>query len=236
MTAASFALLQALFYLFSARIGCRASQKRHYFRSAPRRKSHRTRGGVTARAANLSFPAMALGADWLSGLPKKPIIFVPLRAASPIGRAAVSQRVLQIYLYLPWFWARIGCRGSPKNLLLSFRSEPQVPSDARRCHSACREFIFTCHGFGRGLAVGASRKKAYFRFALSRKSHRTRGGVTARAVIFPLPPQRFARICCRASRPLRLRRERAWRWQPLRNRQCSHRQPDCPSCRILRQP
>ena len=146
---------------------------------------------------------------------------------------AASFALLQSFLYL--VSARIGCRGSPKNLLFSFRSEPQVPSDVGRCHSACCKFIFTCHDFGRGLAVGLP-KNAHFRFALSRKSHRTRGGVTARAVIFPLPPQRFARICCRASRPLRLRRERAWRWQPLRNRQCSHRQPDCPSCRILRQP
>ena len=59
---------------------------------------------------------LILCTDWLSGLPKKPIIFVPLRAASPIGRAAVSQRVPQIYLFLPWLWARIGCRGSRPRL------------------------------------------------------------------------------------------------------------------------
>lgn len=147
MTAASFALLQSFLYLFSARIGCRAFQKRHYFRSALSRKSHQTRGGVTARAVIFPFTATAFCADWLSGLPK--------------------------------------IRSFP------FCSEPQA--------------------------------------------HQTRGGVTARAVFFPLPPQRFARICCRASR-LRLHRERAWRWQPLRNRQCSHRQPDCLSCHILRPP
>ena len=87
--------------------------------------------------------------------------------------------------------------GFPKSLSLSVHSEPQVPSDARRCHSACCDFSFTATAFCANLLSG-SRKNAHFRFALSRKSHQTRGGVTARAVIFPLPPQRFARICCRA--------------------------------------
>lgn len=95
-------------------------------------------------------------------------------------------------------------------------------------------FPFTATAFCADWLSGLPKIRS-FPFCSEPQAHQTRGGVTARAVFFPLPPQRFARICCRASR-LRLHRERAWRWQPLRNRQCSHRQPDCLSCHILRPP
>lgn len=153
MTAASFALLQSFLYLFSARIGCRGSRKYAHFRFALSRKSRRTRGGITARAANLSLPAMVLGADWLSGLPKKPITFVPLRAASPVGRAAASQRVLQNYLYLPWLWARICCRTSRKNAhFRSALSRKRTRRAAELQRVLC--FFLYRHSVLRELAVG----------------------------------------------------------------------------------
>ena len=193
MTAASFALLQSFLCLFSARIGCRDSQTTSLFPfcSEPQVPSDARRWHSACR--KFIFSCHGFGRGLAVGLPKNVIIFVPLRAASPIGRAAVSQRVPQIYLFLPWLWARIGCRGSPKN--------------------------------------------HYFRSAPSRKSHRTRGGVTARAANLSFPAMALgADWLSGLPTALRLHRERAWRLQPLRNRQCSHRQPDCPSCRILRQP
>lgn len=113
MTAASFALLQSFLYLFSARIGCRGSQKRHYFHSAPSRKSHRTRGGITARAANLSLPAMVLGADWLSGLPKKRSFPFCSEPQAHQTRGGVTARAV-FFPLPPQRFARICCRASPK--------------------------------------------------------------------------------------------------------------------------
>ena len=53
--------------------------------------------------------------------------------------------------------------------------------------------------FYRELAVRLQKSLSLL-FRSEPQAHQTRGGVTARAVFFPLPPQRFARICCRASR------------------------------------
>ena len=141
MTAASFALLQSFLYLFSARIGCRAFQKRHYFRSALSRKSHQTRGGVTARAVIFPFTATAFCADWLSGLPKIrsfPFCSEP-QVPSDARRSHSACCDFSLYRHSV---LREFAVGLPQKHSFPVRSEPQVPSDARRCHSACCKLTF----------------------------------------------------------------------------------------------
>ena len=141
MTAASFALLQSFLYLFSARIGCRGFPKNAHFRFALSRKSRRTRGGITARAANLSLPAMVLGADWLSGLPKiRSFPFCSEPQVTPDARRCHS--ACCVFSFTATAFCANFLSGFPKSLSLSVHSEPQVPSDARRCHSACCKLTF----------------------------------------------------------------------------------------------
>ena len=184
MTAASFALLQSFLYLFSARIGCRGFPKSTHFRFALSRKSHRTRGGVTARAVIFPFTATAFCADWLSGLPKirsfpfcsEPQVTPDARRSysaccvfsftatafcanwlsgfpkSTHFRFALSRKshrtrggVTARAAIFPFTATAFGANllsGFPKSLSLSVHSEPQVPSDARRCHSACCKLTF----------------------------------------------------------------------------------------------
>ena len=113
MTAASFALLQSFLYLFSARIGCRGFPKNAHFRFALSRKSRRTRGGITARAANLSLPAMVLSADWLSGLPKIRSFPFCSEPQAHQTRGGVTARAV-FFPLPPQRFARICCRASPK--------------------------------------------------------------------------------------------------------------------------
>ena len=153
MTAASFALLQSFLYLFSARIGCRGFPKNAHFRFALSRKSRRTRGGITARAANLSLPAMVLGADWLSGLPKIRSFPFCSEPQAHQTRGGVTARAV-FFPLPPQRFARIGCRGSRKYVHFRFALSRKRTRRAAELQRVLYFFLYR-HSVLREFAVGA---------------------------------------------------------------------------------
>ena len=157
MTAASFALLQSFLYLFSARIGCRGFPKYAHFRFALSRKSHQTRGGVTARAVIFPFTATAFCADWLSGLPKIRSFPFCSEPQAHQTRGGVTARAV-FFPLPPQRFARIGCRGSRKYAHFRFALSRKRTRRAAELQRVLCFFLYR-HSVLREFAVGLPEKK-----------------------------------------------------------------------------